>query len=202
MYRILIIVFLFVAGSVNCLGQNIKFKQDTRFDTLNVWLSLPVKIDSTMKIELWHVFDSLVHDFNEQDNLYKLKVHASPSFNAMQFKMGPIRYVDLKRNIGLTVMNMAFVVGTAYVFTLTGIVVPFLMFPASSGKLYVSLSSDVTAMQGISKNFIGGNGYWLSKRKQRQRYLIGFEDRVFRSLSNAHKNYRKNVKTMAKMASF
>jgi len=64
--------------------------------------------------------------------------------------------------------------------------------------LYISLSSDVTAMQGISKNFIGGNGYWLSKQKQRQRYLIGFEDRVFRSLSNAHKNYRKNVKTMAK----
>jgi len=64
--------------------------------------------------------------------------------------------------------------------------------------LYISLSSDVTAMQGISKNFIGGNGYWLSKQKQQQRYLIGFEDRVFRSLHNAHKNYRKNVKTMAK----
>jgi len=198
MVRVLIIATCLSIFSNNAWSQKIKFRSTARIDTLNVWLSLPPKLDSSAAVDLRAIFDSLVSDFNNEPNLYKLKVNASPEGNALQLKMGPIRYVNTRRNIGSSLMNAALLTGTVYLLSVSGIIVPFLVFPLASSRIFVSLSADLAAKEIISKAFIGGNGYLLSKEKQQDRFLIGFEYTVFKTLNKAHKSYKRNLKRAAK----
>ncbi|MBL4734564.1 MAG: hypothetical protein JKY18_04335 [Flavobacteriales bacterium] len=202
MNKILIILIFSFAVFCESSAQNIKLRKDCRIDTLRVSLSMASVTNKEMGNRLRTILDSIVEDFNHDETQFKLSIDSTAGRSSLHINLNAIDYVNRKRNLSFTVLNLIFFTGTLYLNSQTGYIIPFLLFPSANIETDVLLSPDLSASGKMTKTYISGNGFWLKHYSQEMRIIDGFENAIHGLFKRIHYRYyrvlRKQIKLEAK----
>ena len=198
MFRIIIISIIVLSSLSICFGQGIRLRKDCRIDTLNVALSFAPGTNDSLQDEMRFIFDSLVWNFNADYNKFVIVVDSNADNSSLHVDLSLVEFVNRRRNISFTAINLVFVAGTVILNSMTGYIIPFLLFPSTSVNMAVSLSPDLSASTSSLNSYASGNGFWLSQKDQEARLLYGFEGSIEEIFRKTHARYSKIRKKLEK----
>ena len=173
------IIILLIICSLETFGQGIKLNKGKKIDTLYVSLVQNDKSVLKLQEELQTQFDSLIKNFNLNRRTYKILNDSTHSSNSIRLTMGPIKYVDLKRNLLVTGLDLAMVGANILILPYFPPVIPFYLMPATYCKVKTSFTPDL--VQKSPTLSINPNGYLRNKDKQRNMFKSKF-NKVFLKL--------------------
>ncbi len=179
------LLLIIMVCSFMTIGQPNSLRKNDRIDTLYVFLQFTDSTDNLLQKELITQFDSIVIDFNKKNNSIILKVDSSRKTKSIKFLMGKIKYVDWKRNLWVTGLDLAMVGANILILPYFPPCIPFYLMPATYCKVDIICSSEL--LLKCNKFFINSNGYITKKEKQKIRFKKKFNKIFSKFFLNIHK---------------
>ena len=166
---------------------------------MRVSLSMASVTNKEMGNRLRTILDSIVEDFNHDETQFKLSIDSTAGRSSLHINLNAIDYVNRKRNLSFTVLNLIFFTGTLYLNSQTGYIIPFLLFPSANIETDVLLSPDLSASGKMTKTYISGNGFWLKHYSQEMRIIDGFENAIHGLFKRIHYRYSRGLRKQIKL---
>jgi hypothetical protein len=188
---LLTIIILFLSPQLS-LGQSRKMKElkkGVKIDTLYVFLQFKEPFDPVLQKELLIQFDTLSSTFNREKQTFKLIIDSTRDNRAIKFLLSPIKYVDLKKNLWVTALDMTLIGVNILLIPYFPPVIPFYLMPATISRIDIKRSADILIKP--THLFINPNGYWTQKEKQKLKFKKQFNKVIYRYFLSLNKKNSK-----------
>ena len=196
-YIILAFVLFYPFLIFGQINTTIKLKKDCKIDTLYVFLQQTDTIDYELNEILQKKFDSIVANFNTQQNkVFQIIIDSSHTNNTIKFVMGKISYVGCKERIITTVVDIVVIA----IFPYSIIMFPQLLLPATYCKVDIKGSNDLMKRKW-SYFLIDPEAAFANKNKQKEKFKKRFDKEFVNCFNEIEKQYKKNNKKKYKTKS-
>lgn len=194
MKKILVLIFtltpLIFYGQAGKAG---KLKKEINIDTLFVFLEFTDTTDQILKNELKIQFDKIVSKFNRQEEGFILVVDSSQIHQSIRFLVGPIKYVDWKKNLWVTGLDLALIGANILILPYFPPVIPFYLMPATYSRVDIKSADEI--FYKPAHFFVNPNGYFTKKEKQKMRFKRKFDKKFYKYFCNLNSQNQKNNRT-------
>ncbi|MDA3893135.1 MAG: hypothetical protein PF517_15845 [Salinivirgaceae bacterium] len=190
--KILIVLFIFL--STVLVGQNIKLDKSKRIDTLTIWLDISNKIDAKMQEELEVIFQNQISNFNIGNNSFIIKIDSNGLTNSIRMNMDSIYYVDAKRSLKVTGLDLLLIAGHVVMVSSFGWTVPVFFLPGTACRIDLEIDPSLVKSKSKTKMFVSPNGYFKKKEMQKQKFKIKFESKIKKLIFSIDRQNRKQKK--------
>ena len=153
-----------------------KLKEDVNIDTLFVSIQFSDTADLVLQKELLIQFDTIVSSFNREEDAFTLIIDSTRNYRTINFLIGPVKYVDWKKNLWVTGLDLALIGANILILPYFPPIIPFYFMPATICQVDLESSDDL--FYKPSRIFVNPNGYFAKKETQKVRLKKKF-DKVF-----------------------
>ena len=192
--RHLTILFAFILFCpFHTTGQkSVRLNKDCKIDTIYVSFKQTDTIDDKLANELQNKFDSIITDFNaQQDKSFKLVIDSSYSTNTIKFVMGEIQYVNSKKRLLTAGIDIVCLIIDMLISPFPPIF-PFYLSPCVFCKVDIIATPDLINKNG--KLFVNPDGSFAKKETQKKKFKKNFNKRFTKFFNEIDKQYKKNNK--------
>ncbi|MGC9375748.1 MAG: hypothetical protein ACP5DQ_11990 [Bacteroidales bacterium] len=171
-------------------AQKIEFNKNLEIDTLFLWLEISNKIEDSMRIKILDQFDKTISNFNRLDNNYMALIRNGNFQNSIKMSMGDINYVNTKRRVYATLLNLA-ILGADILMVNAGllVIIPPILTPSTSSSIEMEIPKNMLHPRNRNKNLrIGPGAYFINIEKQQSKFIRKFDKKVSRFLNNLNRN--------------
>lgn len=187
-----ILLFLAALMTFGQSGKAGKLKEDVHIDTLFVSLQFLDTADAVLQKELSIQFDTIVSVFNREEQAFTVIVDSTRNKRTINFLIGPIKYVDWKKNLWVTGLDLALIGANILILPYFPPIIPFYLMPSTICRVDLDSSDDLFYKQ--TKFFVNPNGYFTKREKQKLRLKKKFDKVFYRYFLNLNKQNEKNNK--------
>ena len=190
-----LLILIFTLSPLISFGQSGKagqLKKEVNIDTLFVLIEFSDTVDYVFQNELIVQFDTIVSVFNREEKAFILVIDSTQNNRYLKFFVGPIKYVDLKKNLWVTGLDMVLIGANILILPYFPPVIPFYLMPATISRIDIKDSGDL--FYKPTRLFINPNGYWTKKEKQKVRFKRKFDKVFYKYFHDLNKQIEKNNK--------
>jgi len=161
-----------------------------RTDTIYVTLIQNDTTDLKLRNELAAEFASIVEAFNKQPGSLKVKLDSSHTTKMIRLTMGKINYVNTKRNLLVTGLDLAMVGANILILPFPP-VIPFYLMPATHCRVMVEATPDL--LMAKTKININPNGYLKTSENQKIKFKARFNKVFVKFFNELGKQHERGV---------
>ncbi len=161
-------------------GQSIKLNEFLQIDTLRVTFEASAKIDSELREDLDRIFRDQTLKFNSESHTYLLIEDSINNRNSIRMYLDSINYVETKRNVLTTGLNIAIIAGRIAMITSLGWTLPIypLQIPGINGIVDLEIDPLLVSSNPKTRLDVGPGGYFMEKQKQKENYKRKFQKKL------------------------
>jgi hypothetical protein len=193
MQRLLII--LLTLASLMTFGQSGragKLKEGINIDTLFVRIQFSDSADPVLQKELLIQFDNIVSTFNREEDAFTLITDSTRNNRTINFLIGPVKYVDWKKNLWVTALDLALIGTNILIIPYFPPVIPFYFMPATICRVDLESSDDL--FYKPSEIYVNPNGYFTKRETQKVRLKKKFDKVFYKYFLSLNKQNEQNNK--------
>ncbi|PZX49024.1 hypothetical protein LV84_04309 [Algoriphagus ratkowskyi] len=173
-------------------GKAGQLKKNVNLDTLYVSVQFSDTNDLVLQKELLVQFDTIVSVFNRKKQAFKLVIDSTQNNRTINFLLGPIKYVDWKKNVWVTGLDVALIGANILILPYFPPVIPFYLMPATLCRVDLKSSDDL--FYKPTRLFLNPNGYFTKKEKQKLRFKKKFNKLLYKCFFDLNEQNKKNNK--------